>query len=143
MASHMNTSIEEFIAGQPSERQPLFHQIHKIISTNDTTVVPVIEPMMGIPMIIYKDRGMMKYGLAGVKNHMSLHLLPIYANPTLHARYKALLKKANFQKGCINFTDEEAMPLDIVRALITDCSTIDLVKIRAEYLASKKTKKAK
>jgi hypothetical protein len=143
MTSHMDTAIEEFIASQPSERQQLLRQIHKIISTNDKTVIPNIEPMMGIPMIIYKDRGVMKYGLSGVKKHMSLHLLPIYTVPALHTRYKALLTRANFQKGCINFTDEEAMPLDIVGALIADCATIDLLKIRADYLQSKKTKKAK
>ena len=84
---------------------------------------------------------MMKYGLAGTKNYMSLHLLPIYGSKTLHAKYQSLLQKASFQKGCINFNDEDEMPLNIVRELIADCSVIDLVKIREDYLKLKKAKK--
>jgi hypothetical protein len=143
MSSQPDTTIEEFIASQPADRQELLNELHKIIVTQDKTVTHGIEPMMGIEMIMYKDRGMMKYALASVKKYMSLHVLPIYGSPDLHARYKALLDKASFQKGCINFTDKEQMPPDIARSLIADCSTIDLIKIRADYLASKKTKKPK
>ena len=132
---------EAFISSQPADRQPLLKDLHAIILAEDKTVIPVVEPMMGVEMIIYKDRGMMKYGLASVKKYMSLHLLPIYANPTLHGRYKALLDKASFQKGCINFTDAQEMPPNIVRNLIADCSGIDLKKIREDYLQSKKIKK--
>lgn len=135
--------IEKFIASQSVDRQGLLKEIHEIIIANDKTIVPQIEAMMGVQMIIYKDRGLMKYGLASVKKYMSLHLLPIYGSPVLHTRYKELLNKASFQKGCINFTSKDEMPLDIVSNLITDCSTIDLVKIRADFLQSKKTKKTK
>src|SRR5882724_5250540 len=136
-------TIDKFISSQPADRQSLLKELHKIIMANDTTVTPAIEPMMGIEMIMYKDRGMMKYALASVKKYMSLHVLPIYGSPTLHARYKTLLNKASFQKGCINFTGIEEMPLDIARDLIADCSPIDLLKIREDYLRSKKTKKSK
>jgi hypothetical protein len=125
--------IEEFIASQSVDRQRLLKEIHKIIIANDKTIVPQVEAMMGVQMIIYKDRGLMKYGLASVKKYMSLHLLPIYGSPVLHNRYKELLNKASFQKGCINFTNKDEMPLAIVSNLITDCSTIDLVKIRADF----------
>jgi len=136
-------TIDKFISSQPADRQSLLKELHKIIIANDTTVTHAIEPMMGIEMIMYKDRGMMKYALASVKKYMSLHVLPIYGSPTLHARYKTLLNKASFQKGCINFTGIEEMPLDIARDLIADCSPIDLLKIREDYLRSKKTKKSK
>ena len=140
MTSHPDMTIEAFIAGQPTDRQQLLKELHAIIVAQDKTVTHGIEPMMGIEMIMYKDRGMMKYALASVKKYMSLHVLPIYGSPTLHARYKNLLDKASFQKGCINFTDKEQMPLDIARSLITDCSGIDLIKIREDYLRSKKQK---
>lgn len=137
----MPTTITNYIASQPAERQAILTKIHAIICKEDTTVTAAIEPMMGKEMIIYKSRGMMKYGLSSVKNYMSLHALPVYGSPTLHQKYEALLPEATFQKGCINFSSAEEMPEKIVRQLIADCSKIDLVKIREEYLKSKKAKK--
>jgi len=78
----------------------------------------------------------MKYGLAAVKNYMSLHCMPIYMNPALHAKYAALLPAAKFQKGCINFTGSDEVPLDIISALIADCSGISI----AEMLENRKRK---
>ena len=82
----------------------------------------------------------MKYGLAGVKNYMSFHILPIYASKTLFEKYQLMLNKAIFQKGCINFDTGDKMPLDIVRQLISDCSKVDLAKVREDYLKEKKAK---
>jgi hypothetical protein len=135
--------IPDYIAAQPSARQQVLKAIHNIIVSNDKTVSPVVEPMMGKEMIIYKGKGMMKYGLASVKNYMSLHVMPMYASPKIHDRYKVLLPKANFQKGCINFTAGTDMPLPIVEQFITDCAAVDLIKIKSDYLASKKTARQK
>lgn len=68
----------------------------------------------------------MKYGLAAVKAYMSLHCISIYMNPALHAKYVALLPSAKFQKGCINFNNSSEIPLEIISALIADCSTISI-----------------
>lgn len=133
--------IEAFINKQVPERQEQLAQIHQLILENDPQVTANIEPMMGKEMIVYKGKGMMKYGLSSVKNYMSLHALPIYGWPPLHKQYSELLPKASFQKGCINFKTAAEMPLDIVRDLIADCAKIDLQKIREDYLASKKKKK--
>ena len=133
--------IETYISNQHSDRQNILTKINEAILENDKSVEAVIVPMMRVEMIIYKARGTMKYGLASVKNYMSLHLLPIYGSQPLHAKYQALLPKASFQKGCINFKDEAEMPNDIVQQLICDCAPIDLVKIREDYLKAKKAKK--
>jgi hypothetical protein len=94
--------------------------------------------MMGKEMILYNDRGSFKYGLSGLKDHVSLHVLPIYGNAPLHQKYQQLLPGARFQKGCINFKTETDMPLDIVEQLMLDCSKIDMIAIRESYLAGKK-----
>ena len=133
-------SITEFIATQPEERQALLIQLHEIIIQKDKTVTPVIAPMMGKEMIIYNAPGSFKYGLASMKAHISLHLLPMYMSPVIYEKYKALLKDAGFQKGCINFKSKEEMPLKIVKQLISDCSKIDLLAIKEEYLKSKSGK---
>lgn len=131
--------ISNFISKQPTERQILLNRIHEIIIQKDETIHATIESMMGKEMIVYKSSGIFKYGLSSVKNYMSLHIMPIYGSSVLYSNYKKLLPLANFQKGCINFKNVEEMPLDIVEQLIMDCSTIDLAKMKEEYLKSKKT----
>ena len=133
--------IEVYINSQPIDRQKILSDIHKAIIENDKSVIAKVELMMGKEMIVYKGKGVMKYGLASVKNYISLHLMPIYGSITLHTKYKTLLPLANFQKGCINFDNENEMPIEIVRKLIIDCSSFDLTKMREEYLKSKKSLK--
>lgn len=135
--------INDFILKQPLERHQILTGINQTILENDKTITGEVSTMMSKEMIIYKSRGMMKYGLASGKHYMSLHVLPIYGSVSLHSKYKALLKRANFQKGCINFDTEDKMPLDIVKKLIEDCSSIDLLKIREDYLAAKKSNSKK
>jgi hypothetical protein len=130
--------IETYIKSQPADRQKILANIHKIIIENDKSVIAGVESMMGKEMIIYKGKGVMKYALSSVKQYISLHLMPIYGSKTLHSKYRTLLPLANFQKGCINFKNENEMPLNIVRELIIDCSPYDLEKIKEEYIKSKK-----
>jgi len=139
----MDSKVKNYITGQPRDRQNILFSIHSVIVEGDKTVIPVVKPMMGKEMIIYEDRSFMKYALAGVKNYMSLHVLPMYGSKVLFSKYQTLLPAAKFQKGCINFNTAEEMPLEIVRQLIWDCSTIDLLKIRENYLNEKKQSKAK
>jgi len=116
----------EFLAALPTDRQELMNTLHETIIANDPKVVFSIKPMMGKEMIMYEEGNYMKYALASVKNHMSLHCLPMYMNAALHTKYTPLLPAAKFQKGCINFTDAVAMPVAVVAALIADCSPINL-----------------
>jgi hypothetical protein len=136
----MNMDIEDYISKQPLVRQNILTRIHMTIIEADKSVQAEVETMMGKEMIVYKGKGLMKYGLSSVKNYMSLHVMPIYGSNTLYSKYKALLNKANFQKGCINFDNEDKMPLEIVKQLIVDSSTLNLVKIKEDYLQQKKIK---
>ncbi len=131
-------TIDLYISGQPADRQELLKALHQVIVQNDKTVTASVGPMMSKEMILYHAPGTFKYGLASVKNYMSLHVLPIYGSAPLYEKYKKLLPRAAFQKGCINFTSADEMPLDIVKALISDCAPIDLRKIREDYLKAKK-----
>ena len=134
----MDSKIKSYLLSQAPDRRGLLNYIHSIILQNDKTVVATIEPMMGKEMIIYKGRGLMKYGLASVKNYMTLHVLPIYMSPVLLSKYKSMLPKVKFQKGCINFNTNNELPLNILSQLIYDCSRIDLLKFREEYFKQRK-----
>jgi len=132
-------SIDEHLTQQEPLRQPLLKAMHEIILANDLTVTASVGTMMGKEMILYNTK-MFKYGLASVKDHMSLHCLPIYGSPELHAKYVGLLPNAKFQKGCINFKNQSEFPLTVAKQLITDCAKIDLAAIREKYLAERKKK---
>jgi len=125
-------TIPEFISALPSDRQELITSLHQVIIANDPKVECSIKPMMGKDMIMYEEGNYMKYALASVKSHMSLHCLPMYMNAPLHAKFESLLPAAKFQKGCINFTDAIAVPGAIIGELISDCSPINLPAILAE-----------
>jgi uncharacterized protein YdhG (YjbR/CyaY superfamily) len=129
-------TIAEYISSLPEERQTTVSAIHEAILANDPTVTPVIKPMMGKEMILYEERGYMKYGLASTKNHMSLHCLPMYMNPALHQKFEKLLPDAKFQKGCINFTDGKALPPEVLAAIVAECSSINI----ADVLENRKKK---
>lgn len=133
-------TIPAFISAQPEERQELLSQLHEIIMQKDKTVTAAVAPMMGKEMIIYNAPGSFKYGLSSVKKYMSLHVLPMYCSAPIYEKYKGLLKKANFQKGCINFNNKDEMPLKIVKELIAECSKIDLRAIRENQLRAKSKK---
>lgn len=119
-------SAADYISQVPAERQDTLTAIHKAILANDPSVIPVVKPMMGKEMILYEQRSYMKYALASTKNHMSLHCLPMYMNTSLHAKYSSLLPAAKFQKGCINFTNGEDLPVVVLTELIAECSSIDI-----------------
>ncbi len=132
--------VTQYISNQHSDRQDVLTSIHHIILKNDPTVEPIIEPMMGKEMIIYKAKGMMKYALSAGNKYMSLHVLPMYMVQNVHATYQPLFPLAKFQKGCINFSDQNELPLKTLEQLIIDCSTIDLVKMREDQLNERKNK---
>lgn len=134
----MDPSIANYIKSQPPDWQKLLSSIHAAIVKGDKSVTATVETMMRSEMIIYKHKGMMKYGLSGEKKYMSLHLLPMYGSKTLYDKFKSLLPEAVFQKGCINFKSQDEMPIKAVTQIISDCAPIDLVKIREEYLKAKK-----
>ena len=131
-------SPQEYISQQPADRKFIMNALHEVIIGNDQSVTPVVEPMMGKEMILYKECNTMKYGLAAVKSHLSLHCLPIYMNPALHEKYLALLPKAKVQKGCINFTGTDDFPIDIAASLIADCAPVNIAAVLENRKKSKK-----
>lgn len=126
-------SIQEYLSKQEITRRPVLSAIHELIVSTDKKVNAEPGTMMGKEMILYKSCGIFKYGLSGVKTHMSLHLMPIYGSPAIHSKYAKLLDKAKFQKGCINFKNEEQMPLHIVKQLLIDCAKVDMVAFMEKY----------
>jgi hypothetical protein len=119
-------TAEDYISRQQADRKNILSSLHSIILKEDPTVVAEIGTMMGKEMILYKEKGNFKYGLASVKNYMSMHIMPIYGGSPLHAKYQVLLPDMEFQKGCINFKTDSNVPLEIIRQLFADCAKISV-----------------
>jgi len=129
-----------YISRQDLSRKDTLSNIHQIIVDTDKSVSAEIGTMMSKEMIIYKADNVFKYGLASVKDYMSLHVLPMYGSPIIYNKYSNLLNKAKFQKGCINFKSAEQMPLPIVKELFEDCAPINLAAIMAELKKNPESK---
>jgi hypothetical protein len=119
-------TADEYISKQSEDRATILSRIHSLILAEDRTVTAEVGLMMGKEMILYKERGYFKYGLASVKNYMSLHVMPIYMNSPLHAKYRQLLPDAEFQKGCINFKSAGDVSLEIIRRLFAEGAKVSI-----------------
>lgn len=138
---HMNAT--EFIAGVEASRRELLTSLHQVITAADEKVEVSVASMMGHQMIQYKTKGFFKYALASLKDHMSLHLMPIYMSPALYLKYQRLLPNAKFQKSCINFKSAEELPLDIAKKLLEDCAKVDMAAIMEQFQKKAGARKAK
>jgi hypothetical protein len=119
-------TVPEFLENQSTGRKGILSSIHSIILEEDRTVLGEVGRMMGKEMILFKERGYMKYGLAGVKNYMTMHIMPIYGSVPLYTKYQKLLPDTEFQKGCINFRTAADVPLEILHRLFADCAKISI-----------------
>jgi hypothetical protein len=119
----------DYISKQEVERRQILSSIDAIILQEDKSVIQDVGPMMGKEMILYKEKGHFKYGLASVKNYISIHIMPIYGGSPLHEKYQKLLPSARFQKGCLNFKSAVDVPLETIRQLFADCARVGLAAL--------------
>lgn len=111
---------EKYLDMFEPERNKVLGEMRTLLLKHDSKVNEVVGEMMGKQMLIYNCGGHFKYALAATKTGMTFHSLVMYGSPELHAKYVKLLPKAKFQKGCINFTKPEQMPLDVVNEMMKD-----------------------
>jgi hypothetical protein len=131
-------TINQYLSNQDPEREALLTSLHQVILNTNKKVKAEVGKMMGSEMIQYKINGHFIYALANQKNYISLHAMPIYGHKPLHEKYSKLLKKAKFQKGCINFKNADEIPLDVAEQLLSDCAKIDWESIVEKYQKAKK-----
>ncbi len=133
-------SITDFLEKQTPENRGILLAIHESVLRADKSVTAGCDMMMGKETIQYLAADRFKYGLSVAKNHVSLHLMPLYGVPALHAKYVKLLPAAKFQKGCINFRSLEEMPMEIVNELMDECAKVDLKALMEQFKANRGSK---
>lgn len=58
------------------------------------------------------------------KNYVSLHLFPVYLDPSLLDGISDALRKRMQGKSCFNFGPKHDMPVDEVKALVAHCAAL-------------------
>ncbi len=125
-------TVKEYLEALAPDRRLLISRLRDLIVEHDKGLRESVEDMMGKSMLIYKTPdGVFKYALSSVKTHVSFHSMVMYcsserfAGTGLREKYQALLPKANFQKGCVNFKNAGQMPLEIVGELIRESAGME------------------
>lgn len=109
MAETTPTTIDEYIAGYPSDVQDILQKIRFTISE----AAPEAEEAMayGIPTFTLLGRNLVHFGAS--KNHIGF-----YPTPSGIAHFKDELGAYKHAKGSIQFPLDQPMPFDLIRRIV-------------------------
>ena len=137
-------SPDEYIASLPPDRREAIQKVRDVINAN---LPPGYQEGMQFGMIgwyvplerfgeTYNGQPLGLAALASQKNHMSLYLNNVYADPDteqrFRERYRASGKKLDMGKSCVRFTSVDALALDAIGQTIAET---DLDRFVDRYLA--------
>ncbi len=118
------TSMEEYLAAVPEERQELFHFLHSFIKKS----APKLKPHFAYNMLGY---GLFPYlnhkkepiewpvvALANQKQYVSLYVCAMEDGQYIAEKYKKYLGKVNVGKSCIRFKKLEDVNLRALKKVL-------------------------
>jgi hypothetical protein len=108
--------------GPPAGPSPLVALLKRAIDDNDPAVVATEGIMGGEKGWLFHSDGACKYAIGVGKTRVTLHSMPMYANPQIHRSYKKLINNGDFGKGCIRFKPDAAIDATIIARFIRDCA---------------------
>lgn len=118
----MSDDVREFYALVAEKYQPAINAFASSIAQNDPDAMLSLGKTMRSDALLYCQQGIMKYAITCHAKHISLHLMPIYCYADIHAKYKAIIKAGKFQKGCINFSKLDDLPMAEIGLMIAECA---------------------
>ncbi|MBK8953772.1 MAG: DUF1801 domain-containing protein [Chitinophagaceae bacterium] len=151
------TTVEQYIAELPEERQKAINELRKVIKKNlpKGFKEAMGYGMMGwsVPHSIYpagyhcnpKDP-LPFMGLASQKNSINLYHMGIYANPKLlkwfqEAHTKASPKKLDMGKSCIRYKKAEDIPYKLIGELASKMTPQEWIEMYESAFRKGSTKK--
>jgi hypothetical protein len=119
-----------YLAEQPADRRAELSKVRRVIRANlpkgyrEGTGWGLIS--YHVPLTKYPDtyngEPLCYAALAAQKNHLTLHLMPVYGNPGLARKLKDGFKKAgkklDLGKACIRFQQAGDLPLDVIGEIV-------------------------
>ena len=116
----------------------ILNKLKKIILKYDKNVEAKEGKIMGTNGTVFNQEEVFKYALAKTKTGYSFHSLAMYANPDLYSDFKSKMKKAKFQKGCVNFKSLEDFPAEIFEEHMKKSAKADFSVVINHYKNKKK-----
>lgn len=117
----------------------VLEKLRKIILKNDKTIQQGTGGVMGSTNgFVFTQDDVFKYGVTKTKTGYSFHSMAMYANPVLRADLILKMKKAKFQKGCVNFKSLEDFPADVFEEHIKKSAKADFSIVINHYKNKKK-----
>lgn len=109
MATKKAASIDEYIAGFPSETQKVLRQIRATIKNT----VPAAEETISYAMPTFTLNNTYLIYFAGYKNHVS-----IYPVPRGNAAFEKEIARYKSGKGTVQFSLESPLPVNLIIKII-------------------------
>ena len=120
----------------------VLEKLRKIILKNDKTIKQGTGGVMGNTNgFIFTQEGVFKYGVTKTKTGYSFHSMAMYANPDLRSDLISKMKKAKFQKGCVNFKSFEDFPAEVFEEHMKKSAKADFLMVINHYMQKKRSEK--
>ena len=133
MARPVFATIDEYIAAQPREVQPVLDRVRAIIRK----LLPKAEETISYGVPTYKQHGTYVVYFAGFKEHYSL--FPV--TDPIAAAYKGDLSHYKASKGTLRFSYAEPVPVKIVQGVVKVLARAAEERANAKRARKKTTKR--
>lgn len=135
------TSVPQYLASLPPDRRRTVAEVRKVIRSNlpkgyketmQYGMISYVIPLERYPET-YNGQPLALASLASQKQHVSLYLNNVYADPGLRkwiaSAFKARGKKLDMGKSCIRFKDRDDLPMDVVGQAVAKTSVDEMVAL--------------
>ena len=125
---------DEYLAKQPPEARAALATAREVILSRlpngyeeivNGRVLAYVVPLSRYPKT-YNKQPLWYVALGGKKSYNSLHLMPVYMNPSSEQRlrdgFAAAGKKLDMGKACVHFKRAEDLALDVIGELVASLS---------------------
>lgn len=140
MVTSAATSVADYLDTLPSERRAEVERVRKVVNKHMPKGFKegMASGMIAwsVPLAVYPDtynKQLLIYAaLASQKNHLSLYLMCVYANPLearLRAGFKAAGKKLDMGKSCVRFKAADDLALDAIAEVVAAVSMEQYIQI--------------
>lgn len=141
MARSEVSTVEEYLAELPAGKREAVEGVRATILEN---LPPGYSETMNWGMISYEvpletypdtynDRPLGYLALAAQKNHCSLYMMAVYADPEQEARLKEGFERAgrklDMGKSCVRFRELDDLPLDVIGELVASTSPEEMIAL--------------
>lgn len=111
---------------KPPSGAGLVEILRRVVRDNDPSVIECRGLLMGEAGWTFHRDGRFAYAVTQGKTRVSLHAMPMYCEPAIHAAYVKRIRDANFGKGCIRFKPDAEVDVDLLAEFIGACAMAKL-----------------